>query len=306
MATAERKVLFFKLRVRDEKIEDQDRTFQQTCQSIMKLSSEKRKYVIPQAGPEEYIKLMSFTKLNESSECYKGHFVKYRSGSLVTGRDDDDKAEDYTLEDGRKPLEITHFLYIPKYHMLAVEYNHHGPKYSQFISYINALQITAQLDGIYYIADTLFHPDTLSILRKAKEIKMLELSISRTNVPGGKGLSRLKGVFETLSNIGRPGKLTVTLNANRGQSIMTGQELADTYLQNTGQLKEYESAKVGVVMENGMETQLINLLQDKIDSTIKIPHDKIIAESQAIFDALWDVYFQNKNLLLKALDETND
>lgn len=306
MAQAERKVLFFKLRVRDEDIEDQDRTFEETCRKIMQLSAEKRQYVIPQAGPEEYIKLMSFAKLSESADCYKGHFVKYRSGSLVTGRDDSDSAEDYTLADGRKPLEITHFLYIPKYHMLAVEYNHHGPKYSQFVSYINALQLTAQMEHIYYVADTLFHPDTLSILQKAKEIKMLELGMSRMNVPSGQGIGRFKSAFETLANIGRPGKLTVTLSADRGQSIMTGQELVTQYLTNSGQLKEYESAKVAVVMENGMETQLINLLQDKIDSTIKIPHDKIIAESQVIFDALWEVYSQNKTILLKALDEKTD
>lgn len=306
MAQAERKVLFFKLRVRDNKIEDQDRTFEQTCHNIMRLSTGKRQYIIPQAGPEEYIKLMSFGKLSESADCYKGHFVKYRSGNLVTGRDDTDKAEDYTLEDGRKPLEITHFLYIPKYHMLAVEYNHHGPKYSQFVSYINALQLTAQMEHIYYVADTLFHPDTLGILQKAKEIKMLELGMSRMNVPSGKGLGRIKSAFETLANIGRPGKLTIVLNANRGESIMTGQELVNQYLNSQGQLSEYESAKVGVVMEYGMETQLINLLQDKIDSTIKIPHDKIIAESQQIFDELWKVYSQNKSLLLKALDEKTD
>lgn len=304
MAQAERKVLFFKLRVRDEDIEDQDRSFEETCRKIMQLPAEKRQYDL--AGPEEYIKLMSFGKLSESADCYKGHFVKYRSGNLVTGRDDTDNAEDYTLADGRKPLEITHFLYIPKYHMLAVEYNHHGPKYSQFVSYINALQLTAQMEHIYYVADTLFHPDTLSILQQAKEIKMLELSMSRANVVTGSGYEFIKNSLKALVNIGRPGKLTVTLSADRGQSMMTGQELVNGYLSSSGQLREYESAKVAVVMENGMETQLINLLQDKIDSTIKIPQDKIIAESQQIFDELWKVYSQNKPLLLKALDEKTD
>ncbi len=304
MAQAERKVLFFKLRVRDDEIEDQDRTFEQTCRNIMKLPAEKRQYDL--AGPEEYIKLMSFGKLSDSADCYKGHFVKYRSGNLVTGRDDTDKAEDYTLEDGRKPLEITHFLYIPKYHMLAVEYNHHGPKYSQFVSYINALQLTAQMEHIYYVADTLFHPDTLALLQGVKEVKMIELGMSRTNIISGSGVKRLKNIFNALVNIGRPGKLTITLSANRGQSIMTGKELSEELLTSYGQLKEHESAKVSVVMEEGMETELINLLQDKINSTIKLPHDKIIAESQEIFNALWEVYSQNKNLLLKALDEKTD
>lgn len=304
MAQAERKVLFFKLRVRDDEIEDQDRTFEQTCRNIMRLAAEKRQYDL--AGPEEYIKLMSFGKLSDTADCYKGHFVKYRSGNLVTGRDDTDKAEDYTLEDGRKPLEITHFLYIPKYHILAVEYNHHGPKYSQFVSYINALQLAAQMEHIYYVADTLFHPDTLALLQGVKEIKMIELGMSRTNVISGNGFERLKNAFKAWVNIGRPGKLTVTLSASRGQSIMTGKELGEEFLTNYGQLKEYESAKVAVVMEEGMETEVINLLQKKIDSTIKIPHDKIIAESQQIFDELWKVYSQNKSLLLKALDEKTD
>lgn len=306
MALTEHKVLFFKLRVKDDEIEDQTRSFEQTCAQIKKLPSKKREYTVPQAGPEEYIKLMSFEKMNDAAECYKGHFVKYRSGNLVTGRDGDDKAEDYTLEDGRKPLEITHFIYIPKYHMLAVEYNHHGPKYSQFIWYINALQSVAQLDHIHYIADTLFHPDILSVVKNAKEIKMLELSTSRASIPEGKGLQRFKSVFSTLSHIGKAGRLTVTLNADRGESIMSGEELASMFDNDSKQLKKYKGAKAAIIMQEGMETQLVNLLQDKIDSTIKLPATKIMGASQEIFASIWNVYSDNKKLLLRALDEKND
>lgn len=306
MATTEHKVLFFKLRVKDDDIEQQLRSFEQTCEQIKKLPSKKRQYTIPQAGPEEYIKLMSFEKMNEASECYKGHFVKYRSGNIVTGRDGDDDAEDYTLEDGRKPLEITHFLYIPKYHMLAVEYNHHGPKYSQFISYINALQGVALLDHIYYIADTLFHPDILGVIQKVKQVKMLELSTSRVNIPEGKGLQRVKSAFTALANIGKAGRLTVVLNADRNGSIMSGQELSAMFDNDGRKLKEYTSAKAAVVVEDGMETQIVNLLQDKIDSTIKLPSSRIIDASQEIFEDIWRVYNDNKKLLLRALDEKSD
>lgn len=302
MSSAERKVLFFKLRVRDDDIENQMRTFEQSCEKIMQLSVGERSHTIASSGPEEYIRLMSFQK---TGDFYGGHFAKYRSGNIVTGKDDNDKAEDYTLEDGRKPLEITHFIYIPRYHLLAVEYNHHGPKYSQFVIYINVLQLKARLDGIYYVADTVFHPDTLEVLRSAQKVKMVELTTSRVNIPNGRGFQKLRATFETLANIGKPGKISIVLRAERGRDVMTGMELANFITDDDDQQANLDSAKAKVVIEEGMDAQIINLLQNKIDSSIRIPSD-VAAGAQEIFDEIWKVYLNNKKLLLRAIDEKND
>lgn len=303
MAVTERKVLFFKLRVKDDDIEAQARSFEQTCFDIMKLPSDRRNYIIPQAGPEEYIRLMSF---EEKGSCYQGHFARYRSGNLVTGRDGSDEAEDYTLEDGRKPLEITHFIFIPEHHVLAVEYNHHGPKHSHFITYVNVLQNQARLSQIYYIADTIYHPDALEIIKGAKEIKMIELTTSRTNIPSGNGLQRLRSSFEALMNIGKPGKITLSLRAGRGQSVMSGAELAELLTDANGEQADLDSARARVIMEEGVAPQVINLLQSKIDSKIKIPSSEVIASSETIFDNMWNVYSNNSKLLLKASHEKYD
>ena len=303
MSSIERKVLFFKLRVRDDDIEAQARTFEQTCEAIMNLPIEKRSYTLPQAGPEEYIRLMSFEK---TGDFYCGHFARYRSGNIVTGRDDNDTAEDYILEDGRKPLEITHFIYIPKYYLLAVEYNHHGPKHTQFVTYANVLQNKARLEFIHYIADTVFHPDALEVIKGAKEVKVVELTTSRTNIPSGRGLQRLRGAFESLANVGKPGKITLALRADRGKSIMTGSELADFLIDSDGRPADLDAAKAKVVMEEGMEPQLVNLLQNKIDSKIKMPGEDVAAKAQAIFEAMWKVYTDNKQLLIRAIDEKSD
>lgn len=303
MATTERKILFFRLRVKDDDIEAQTRSFEQTCTEIMKLSSDSRNYTLPQAGPEEFIRLMS---LDKKGDCYQGHFARYRSGNLVTGRDGTDEVEDYTLEDGRKPLEITHFVYIPKHYILAVEYNHHGPKHTHFINYVNVLQGRTRLDLIYYIADTIYHPNALEIIKGAKEIKMVELTTARTNIPSGKGLQRLRSSFEALMNIGRPGKVTLSLRADRGQSIMSGNELAALLTDENGEQADLDSARARVIMEEGIAPQMVNLLQNKIDSKIKIPSGEVVASSDSIFESIWRVYSDNNRLLLRASHEKYD
>lgn len=300
---ADRKILFFKLRVKDDEIESQARSFEDTCAEIMGLSTDLRNYIIPQAGPEEYIRLMSFEK---RGSCYQGHFARYRSGNIVTGRDGTDEAEDYTLEDGRKPLEITHFIYVPDQHILAVEYNHHGPKYSHFITYVNVLQNKARLDLIYYIADTIYHPDALEIIRDAKEIKMFELTTARAHIPTGKGLSWVKSAFSTLATIGKSGKLVVSMRADRGQSVMSGAELASLLTDDDGKQAELDAARARVVMEDGLAPQIVNLLQNKIDSKIPIPNGEVVSSSETIFDNIWKVYSENTKILLKASHEKYD
>lgn len=300
---AERKILFFKLRVKDDEIESQVRSFEETCTEIKKLPHDSRNYTIPQAGPEEYIRLMSFEK---RGGCYQGHFARYRSGNIVTGRDGTDDAEDYTLEDGRKPLEITHFIYIPDNHILAVEYNHHGPKYSHFITYVNVLQANARLSQIYYIADTIYHPDALEIIRDAKEVKMFELSTARAHMPTGKGLKWIKSAFNTLATVGMSGKLVVSMRADRGQSVMSGADLATLLTDDDGRQAELESARARVVMEDGLAPQIVNLLQNKIDSKITIPSGEVVSSSEVIFDSIWKVYTDNAKLLLKASHEKYD
>ena len=59
-------------------------------------------------------------------------------------------------------------------------------------------------------------------------------------------------------------------------------------------------------MEEGMEPQLVNLLQNKIDSKIKMPGEDVAAKAQAIFEAMWKVYTDNKQLLIRAIDEKSD
>ena len=303
MAVTERKILFFKLRVDQEDIETLSRTFEETCAAIMNLTSEDRNYTIPQAGPEEFIRLTSFEK---QGDCYQGYFARYRSGNIVTGRDGSDEAEDYVLADGRKPLEITHFIYIPEHYILAIEYNHHGPKHTHFINYINALQNKARLTFSRYIADTIYHPDALEIIKGAKEIKMVELTTSRMSIPTGKGLTKITNSFKALANIGRPGKLTISLRADRGRSVMSGEELASLLTDEKGEQAELESARARVVLEEGVAPQVINLIQNKIDSKIKIPSGEVVSSSELIFESIWKVYSDNVGILLKASHEKYD
>jgi len=307
MPQTERKVLFFEVNTVNGDIEEQPLKFEETCNHVMNLSPMHRRHKIAQAGPEEFLRLTSFSKRNDGN--YEGVFTKYRSGNITAGTEDSDALEDKELENGIRPTEIAHFVYITKYRILCIEYNHSGPKHMQFINYINVMQIkcTDLDEPINYMPVVLHHPDVLEELKKGQYIKTLELVIPRQEIPTSSQVGDIIKALLAAAKIGRPGRVGILLYGptKRGDKspLMTPRDLV-TKLQNDDiNLGAFGVAKAEVMMEYGMDT--INLLQNKIDSTIKLP-SKVISESHEIFSAIITVFTLNKPILIRAVSAALD
>ncbi len=306
MANSERKILFFEINTVDGDIEDQERTFEQTCKEVMKLTVSLRRHRIAQAGPDEFLRLSSFKKRDDGN--YEGVFTKYRSGNIVAGTVDSDTLEDKELENGLRPTEIAHFVYVPKYHILCIEYNHSGPKHLQFINYINVMQLKRSgLAYINYMPVVLHHPDILEELKKGEYIKTLELVIPRQELPSNNKVGDIIKALLAASKIGRPGRVGLLLYGptKRGDKspLMTPRDLVSKLEGDDIDLGAFGVAKAEVMMEYGMDT--INLLQNKIDSTIKLP-SKVVADSKEIFSAIMTVYNANQDILKRAVSADYD
>lgn len=302
MAVTERKVLFFTVNTKDNDINDQDVTFEEICQKIIRINPIDRVHQIAQSGPDEFLRLHMFEKRPPQSDFYAGVFVKYRTNNITVGKELEDEIRDFQLTPGLRPTEITHFIYSPKTKILAIEYNHNGPKHMQFINYVNVMQSKQGMEVIYFVPEVLNHPDILSEIRKSQYIKSLELAIPRTEVPSNSQQNDWVKAMLSAAKIGNPGTIGLKLvgASKRGDRspLMTSNELASKLENGELDLGLFGTAKVQAMMDYGSET--INLLQNKIDSTIKVPTTKTVDHVDEFFDAIRAVYTANKDLLIKA------
>jgi hypothetical protein len=302
MAVTERKVLFFTVNTKDNDINDQDESFEEVCEKIMKLGPTDRVHQIAQSGPDEFLRLLMFEKRPEESTFYSGVFVKYRTNNITVGKETEDEIRDFQLTPGLRPTEITHFIYSPKTRILAIEYNHNGPKHMQFINYINVMQRKHGMEVIYFVPEVLNHPDIVAEIKKSQYIKSIELAIPRSEVPTDKQQNDWLKAMAAAANIGKPGTISLKLAGavRRGDKspLMTSSQLASKLENGDIDLKLFGTAKVQAMMDYGSET--INLLQNKIDSTIKVPSTKTVDHVDEFFEAIRAVYTANKDLLVKA------
>ena len=302
MAQAQRKVLFFKINTKEHDIEKQSYQFESVCEKIMCVNPTERMHEIGQAGPTEYLRLHMFEQRTAQSDFYSGIFVKYRTNNITVGNEDKDELSEFQLKEGLRPTEITHFIYSPATKILSIEYNHNGPKHMNLLYYVNVMQAKHDMEVIYFVPEVLSHPNVIEEIREADYIKSIELAIPRSEIPNSSKQNDWIKALLAASNIGNPGTVSVKISGSKRRGdrtpLMSSDQLA-TQLENKDiDLGIFGTAKVEAAMSYGSET--INLLQNKIDSTISVPTTKTIEQEDEFFDAIRTVYTANKELLLKA------
>jgi hypothetical protein len=302
MAQLQRKVLFFSIETKEGDIEDQTTPFEEVCRSIMRLSPAQRMHQIAQAGPDEFLRLYMFEKRPAGSDFYSGVFVRYRVNNITAGSEAADELRDTHLPEGYRPTEITHFVYSPQTRILSVEYNHNGPKHIQFINYINVMQSKAGREVIYYIPEVISHPDVVEEIRQTEYIKTIELTIPKAEIPSLAQKNDWYKAFLAAANVGNAGTITVKISGSKKRGdktpLMSSSELASSLENDDIDLGIFGTAKVEAMMTYGLET--INLLQNKIDSTISIPSTDTATHLDEVFEAIRTVYTANKELLVRA------
>jgi hypothetical protein len=294
MAVAERKVLFFTVSTKDADDDGEMPSFESVCKKIIALKPVDRVHQFAQSGPDEL--------RPKESDFYAGVFVKYRTNNITVGKETEDEIRDFQLNAGLRPTEITHFIYSPQTKILAIEYNHNGPKHMQLLNYVNVMQDRHAMEVTYFVPEVLNHPDVLAEIKKSHYIKSIELAIPRMEVPTNTQQNDWLKAMAAAANIGNPGTIGLRLTGatKRGDKtpLMTSHELASKLENGDIDLGLFGTAKVQAVMDYGTET--INLLQNKIDSTIKVPTTRTVDQVDEFFSAIRAVYTANKELLIRA------
>lgn len=295
------KVHFFKIDYINEGLSFQGENFSDICKEIVAQEFSVKTLELPD---DKTYRLNYFV---QNGDYFEGKIVKFRNNNAITGSLDDDELTDFTLDNGKKFTEVTHFIYSPSTDILSFEYNHHGTFYSTFMRYINSIQLRYKADAEMFKATPLMHPDVLQKISSAEKIKALTIGLPVAKLPDDLDENNLLKGLSYGSKLGNPGQISLTLTgaSRKGDRspLMSTAELMNALSSNEIDLGMFGKVTVDVATEFGAE--VINLLENKIESsknwTTPITNDN----AERWFDDIRSLYQINRDLLLISAGQAN-
>lgn len=251
---------------------------------------------------DEKIHRLNYFRKND--DYFEGKIVKFRTNHAITGSLDDDDLIDFTLSDGKKFTEVTHFIYCPSTSILSFEYNHQGTFYSTFMRYINSIQSRYKADMVMYKAMPLMHPDVLQKIAGAEKIKALTVGLPISKIPSDLDNNNLLKGLAFGARLGNPGQISLTLTGSSGRGdpspLMSSESLVQALHANQIDLSIFGKVSVDIATEFGAE--VINLLENKIESAKNWDTPITNENAHRWFDDIRGFYQLNKDILLSVAD----
>lgn len=243
-----------------------------------------------------------------SDGLYRGKVAKYRNNHMLTGSMSDDVLLDHALDEGDKFVEVTHFVYSSKRHILSFEYNQTGPRITAFTRYINAIRGKEEADvDELFMAELIPHPDVIERLRNVRRISQFAVSIPADRIPTDANQGNLLRGMGYIRGFANAGMITVQLSAgtlSRGESIISPDTLMQT-LENEGvDLGVLGTASVKAVTDFGDET--INLIDNKMVGTKKWNTPITTENFGRWFDDITEMYTSRRNEIGRSLRQNEN
>lgn len=289
-----RSAFMYKIFNRDDEGYDVDTPFEKTLGDIFNnLSREEIIYNHKTDDPEACVRLLEFDQALNTKDIYQGFMGVYGSPDFKVGDIKDNRVENYTLLDGKRPIELVHFVYSPKDKILVLTSNTRAIQAGGFMRYINHLAPKVFKDiNLIYRYEIICHEDAIDIIKNAKSIKSAEIfvpiDITKQN--------KFKGLFNIPSmrgNMDGLGGITLTFKPQRGKDLMKGSDI-DALLKDMP-IEDFHRQKYKVELKDSLETITVNLLQAKFNSRVTIiNNDDQDAYNNNIYNQLIDIYTNSK------------
>lgn len=293
-----RKLHYFKVDKADDAAAPLEK-FESVLKEIVSLKPN-QKGVVYGGDSGDIIRLTNFRSF---SDHYRGSIAKYRADHLLTGSLNDDRLEELALANGGLIVELTRFVYFPRTSIIAIEYNYSGPRATTLVWYVNCLMQKVRSDPPSFDFLPVLHPDVLKRLESAKEIRLLELALPKERITGR--ATKQNDFIKALSaaaTLGNTGQIGITLKGPRKRGdktpLMSSRELVRMIRSGNLDLGMFGKANVRVVYEH--QTEMINLLENKIQSEINIPGSIGLAREDEWFGAIVANYQVNRDLIIQA------
>jgi len=184
------------------------------------------------------------------------------------------------LGDDEGVNEKTHFVYIPAKNVIAVEYNHYGPKVGLLFKIVNELYRSnfdseSKKNSYIYITNG----DGLTKIAKSPGIRKVHLEYVQEMLDTDKESTPLMSAYRNALNVGDTQSVEMILKPqkNSRNAIMSGVEFIKNILpgnDNKGSdLSGFNKLEVTYEDETG-GTGIINLIQDKLSRDFTAIHVK--------------------------------
>lgn len=289
-----RPAFLYKIFNRDDEGYDIDTPFEKTLGDIfINLSIEEIIYNHKTDDPEACVRLLGFKQALNTKDMYQGFMGVYGSPDFKVGDIKDNRVENYTLLNGKRPIELVHFVYSPKDKILVLTSNTRAIQAGGFMRYINYLAPKVFKDiNLIYRYEIICHKDAIDIIKNAKSIKSAEIfvpiDITKQN--------KFKGLFNIPSmrgNMDGLGGITLTFKPQRGKDLMKGSDI-DALLKDMP-IEDFHRQKYKVELKDSLETITVNLLQAKFNSRVTIMNDDNQDDyNNNIYNQLIDIYKNSK------------
>lgn len=270
--------------------------FSAACRKIQAMHvSEKTSKLIDSS---QSYRLIYFEKVGDH---YEGKVAKYRANHMLAGNISDDKLVDLSAGDGREFVEVTHFIYSPKKHVLSFEYSQTGPRVSAFTQYINKLRGKDEIDINLFVPELIPHPSVIERLKDVKRVKQLTVGISADRIPSSTTSGNLLRGMSFIRGFTNAGMISVNFSAGtalKGEGIIDPAQLIRT-LENEVDFDILGKVSIEALTDYGDET--INLIDNKMVGTKEWQTPITTENFKRWFSDITDMYTQRTGLIDQAL-----
>lgn len=168
MRVIEKKIHFLK-------VDSGDVPFEQVLAEIDQLPDGQHYYTIDEYGGGVCLK-----ELLQQNDIYKGVMSKVRMDELpsvaTTGRRD---TQALMIAENQGLAESTHFVYFSQSKLLAIEYNHHGPRHTTLRAYAISKYNAVHGEPLPLVFEPILDERTLNLLADGNEVRLLSVAVPK-------------------------------------------------------------------------------------------------------------------------------
>ena len=270
------------------------------------------------SGPEMYSFIdgsgggIFLKSLDDSSDMCSGVVARLRMSDLPSlGRQNMRATEQLALAEDQGLVECTHFIYFKRSGILAMEYNHHGPRASTLewhvIGKINGLRGEPAGFSFQYIFDR----GTFDALSQSSEVKLLQMAVPKEKIQSLAAFdASIHAAFENAAVFGNEGKVELILRMPRSSgSGISGSSLLNKIRSLPGIPKDTFSTLKVKVKPADDRMQALDLLEGKfvVNVSVETVGRSNELNSRRIFREIREAYqLQRENLIEMAEYEQLD
>lgn len=250
-------------------------------------------------------------QLQIMGDMYLGSIVKLRMDSLPgIGTVGVKTTSPLDISDDQGVTECSHFIYFRDSKILAMEYNHVGPRMSTLENHLRKKYNERHGELLQLVFQEILDENAIRSLGEGSEIRLLTMTVPKINIDNLVAFdSSMYEAFKNAAQFGEAGKVEIILRFEKKKnSIETGPNLVHKLRNLQGIPSDtFNKLKVKVKPSPQDRIEQIDLLNNKLSVTVTMPlpeRQRTIA-SATMFGYIKDAY-QHKQDVLKRLAAYED